>query len=211
MDALAATHVATVLSLGCGLDTRPWRLELRPDLRWIEVDFADMLDYKDRVMSAGKPNCRRERVVADVTDAGQRRAVYTAVGPAPALMITEGLLLYLPAPVVGALAAEVGQESGVAQWISDLTTTAFAKVTGIDLPQSIRNVQASDFLQGEQVLDVLQGQGWRIASRRSYIADMGFAMDRIQQLFAKRDQAAGKPPSPPPAEDPTGALRFARL
>src|ERR1700746_1758459 len=42
-EALAAKTITTVLSVGCGLDTRPWRLELQPDLRWIEVDFADML------------------------------------------------------------------------------------------------------------------------------------------------------------------------
>src|SRR5271165_5634765 len=46
LEALASQAIATVLSVGCGLDTRPWRLELPSDLRWIEVDFADMLDYK---------------------------------------------------------------------------------------------------------------------------------------------------------------------
>ena len=30
----------TVLNLGAGLDTRPYRLELPASLRWIEVDFA---------------------------------------------------------------------------------------------------------------------------------------------------------------------------
>src|SRR5947207_10362396 len=52
LEALACVPIATVLSIGCGLDTRPWRLDLPPDLRWIEVDFADMLDYKDARMSA---------------------------------------------------------------------------------------------------------------------------------------------------------------
>lgn len=33
-----------MLSVGCGLDTRPWRLDLQENLRWIEIDFADVLD-----------------------------------------------------------------------------------------------------------------------------------------------------------------------
>jgi len=33
-----------------------------PDLRWIEIDFADMLDYKDALMSEETPRCRRERI-----------------------------------------------------------------------------------------------------------------------------------------------------
>ena len=52
METLAAHPITTVLSVGCGLDTRPWRLELPAHLRWIEVDFAPMLDYKDRLMAA---------------------------------------------------------------------------------------------------------------------------------------------------------------
>src|SRR6476469_5018268 len=60
LEALASKPIATVLSVGCGLDTRPWRLEMPPDLRWIEVDFADLLDYKEALMSGETPRCRRE-------------------------------------------------------------------------------------------------------------------------------------------------------
>src|SRR5215471_18285305 len=113
LDALAKHAVTTVLSVGCGLDTRPWRLELSPDLRWIEADFADVLDYKDAVMSGETLRCRRERITVDLNDREQRRKLYGSVGQAPALMITEGLLMYLPAATVDSLAAEVGEESGV--------------------------------------------------------------------------------------------------
>ncbi len=207
LEALASKTIATVLSVGCGLDTRPWRLELQPDLRWIEVDFADMLDYKDALMSAETPQCRRERLTADVNDAAQRRTIYAAAGRAPALMVTEGLLMYLPAGTVEALAAEAGQESGIAQWMSDITTTAFAKAINLDT-MSVRKVQASDFLQGEQILDAVRQHGWVTSARRSYITDMAFAMERIQRLLGDRPQPDGPPPVPP--DDPTGVHRFAR-
>ncbi len=205
-EALASAPIATVLSLGCGLDTRPWRLDLPGNLRWIEADFADMLDYKDAILSADTPRCRRERITADLNDAEQRRVVYAATGPAPALMITEGLLMYLPAPTVEALADEVWQESGVAHWIADITTSAFAKAINMDAAQSIRNVQAPDSLHGEQILDVVQGHGWVTEARRSYLTDMGFAMERIRRLMGP------PPPGPRPVapDDPTGVLRFAR-
>src|SRR6185369_6761327 len=44
LETLAGQAIETVVIVGCGLDTRPWRLELPPGLRWVEVDFADMLD-----------------------------------------------------------------------------------------------------------------------------------------------------------------------
>src|SRR4051812_29076681 len=46
LETLAESDADTVLQMGAGLDTRPWRLDLPGNLRWIEVDFPDMLDYK---------------------------------------------------------------------------------------------------------------------------------------------------------------------
>ena len=207
-EVLASTPFATVLSLGCGLDTRPWRLDFSPDLRWIEVDFPDILDYKDSLMSSERPRCRRERMTADLNDPAQRRTVYAAVGPAPALMITEGLLMYLPAATVNGLAAEVSRESGVSHWMCDVTTSAFAKAIYMDSFRSIRNVQAPDFLTGEQILDTVHRNGWATIARRSYISDMAFAANRIQRLMGDRPQPSGPPPVNP--DDPTGVHCFAR-
>jgi methyltransferase (TIGR00027 family) len=145
LEVLASERIATVLSVGCGLDTRPRRLDLPPELRWIEIDFAEMLDYKDGFMSDETPRCRRERLSADINDREQRLAIYRAAGAEPALMITEGLLMYLPATTVEALATEAWQESGAAHWISDITTTAFTKaIGGTDAMRSFQHVQASD-------------------------------------------------------------------
>ena len=207
LEALASEKIATVLSLGCGLDTRPWRLQVPPDLRWIEVDFADMLDYKNALMAAETPRCRREFIAADANDAAQRRNIYATVGPAPALMITEGFLMYLPGVTVHALAAESSKQSGIAHWMSDITTTAFMKAIGMNMPQSVRDVQAPDCLNGEQILETIQEEGWQTAARRSYITDMGFAMERIQRTFGDQPKSDGPPPGTP--TDPTGIHRFA--
>lgn len=208
LEALASNPIATVVSVGCGLDTRPWRLELPPELRWIEVDFADMLDYKDALMAAERPRCRRERIAADLNDAAERRNVYAAVGPAPALLITEGLLMYLPAATVESLAAEAGRESGIAHWMCDITTTTFAKAIQMDTMRPVQNVRASDFLDGERILEVLRRHGWESEARRSYLTDVAFAMERIRGLMSDRP----RPAAPPPValDDPTGVHRFGR-
>ena len=153
LEALSVYPITTVLSVGCGLDTRPWRLSLPSNLRWIEIDFADVLDYKDKLMADEKPTCHRERLTVDLNDSERRRAMYEAAGSVPALMITEGLLLYLPAATVEALAAESWKLSGVAHWVSNVTTSAFSEVLGggTDTLRPIRHVQASDCLKGEQI------------------------------------------------------------
>ena len=208
LEALAANAIATVVSLGCGLDTRPWRLELPPNLRWIEADFEEMLDYKDGLMSGETPRCQRERLIADLNDPAQRHAVFAATGAAPALMITEGLLMYLPAATVEALAAEAWEQSGISHWIADITTATFAKAIAMDTRSSVRSVQAPDALQGEQIADVVRRHGWTIGAKRSYITDMAFARERIQRMMGDRLQREGPPPVQ--TNDPTGVLRLVR-
>ena len=46
LEALGQYPIKIILSVGCGLDSRPWRLEFPPDVGWIETDFADVLDLQ---------------------------------------------------------------------------------------------------------------------------------------------------------------------
>src|ERR1700684_1716122 len=39
--------IDSVLNLGAGLDTRPYRLRLPARLRWIEVDFPNIVELKE--------------------------------------------------------------------------------------------------------------------------------------------------------------------
>jgi methyltransferase (TIGR00027 family) len=207
LEALENRSITAVLSVGCGLDTRPWRLDLDRNLRWIEVDFADVLDYKDRLMQAEAPRCCRERLSIDVNDPVQRQIMYQRVSSESVLMITEGLLLYLPAITVEALAAEACNQRVIRHWISDITTSAFSRVLGggADTTASIRHVQAPDCLSGEQILESILRNGWTISSRRSYITDVGFVQERVRRMSG----GSTPPPLPFPPGDPTGVLRFA--
>jgi methyltransferase (TIGR00027 family) len=207
LEALNAFGIATVLSVGCGLDTRPWRLDLPSNLRWVEVDFADMLDYKEGMMLGETPRCRRERLVVDVNDPEQRQAMYNVAGTESTLMITEGLLMYLPAATVEALAGESAAQSGIANWISDINTTAFANALGgADAMNSLKHVRAADAMRGEQILEVVARHGWKITARRSYITNVGFVMERVRRSLGGKE-----PPRPNfPEGDPTGVVRFGR-
>ena len=152
--------------------------------------------------------CLRERLTVDLNDPAQRSALYKAAGSEPAIMITEGLLLYLSASTVEALAAETAGNSGIAHWISDITTNAFSNALGggADTMKPIRHVQASDALVGEQILEVLRHNGWETSAMRSYITDVGFVWERI-----RRSMGGADPPRPPyPPNDPTGVHRFRR-
>src|SRR4030095_9211945 len=87
----------TVVTLAAGLDTRPYRMELPPALRWIEVDLPDLLAYKENRLKGERPRCALERIRLDLTDRDARREWIDRLGHTTrdVLVLTEGLLIYL--------------------------------------------------------------------------------------------------------------------
>ena len=211
ISTLAEHGIRTVLSVGAGLDTRPWRLDLPADLRWIEVDFPDVIGYKSGIMAAEKPKCRREQLVADLTNPAQRQAVFAAAGGDPALMISEGLLMYLPAETVRAIAQESAALSGIRHWLLDAASIELAHRMGMDSRQSIQSVRAPGHLEGEQLLEEVQGQGWKQMVHRSYSRDaMEVAADRIRAMIEQFRASSGGVEPPPATADSSGVYLFAR-
>ena len=157
-------------------------------------------------MSGEMPRCRRERLTIDLNDLVQRRAVYEANGSAPALMITEGLLLYLPAATVEALAAESfnrGQYPALDYRCYDQRLQQGAGKRN-DTMKPIRHVQASDALNGEGILGRTSTSWLTTSSQRSYITDVGFLDERLRRMMG----GATPPPLRYPPGDPTGVHRF---
>ena len=65
-----------VVNLAAGLDARPYRMALPPNLDWIEVDLPDLVDYKERILAGETPACRLERVRLDLADVAARRKLF---------------------------------------------------------------------------------------------------------------------------------------
>jgi hypothetical protein len=63
-----AGQIDTVLNLAAGLDARPYRLDLPPSLKWIDVDLPPMIDYKRGMLADQKPRCEMEYVALDLAD-----------------------------------------------------------------------------------------------------------------------------------------------
>jgi methyltransferase (TIGR00027 family) len=82
---------AVVLHLGCGLDSRAYRLELPPGARWFDLDVPEVIALRRRVY-AETERCRT--IGASVTDPGWLEGIPT---DRPVLVIAEGLLMYLAA------------------------------------------------------------------------------------------------------------------
>lgn len=90
-DFIARHPEATVLHLGCGLDSRIFRIAPPAGIRWFDVDFPDVVALRQRLY----PTCENyELVGSSVTEPSWIEAVPR---DRPALVIAEGLLPYLQA------------------------------------------------------------------------------------------------------------------
>ena len=122
--------VDIVLNLAAGLDARPWRLSLPSTLRWIDVDLPDILQYKTERLSDAKPACRYEAIPADLTDARQRQALFAQIGSQTqrALIVTEGLLIYLMPEQVSALATDLHEPPAFRWWLMDIASPRLLEI-----------------------------------------------------------------------------------
>lgn len=114
----------TVLNLAAGLDTRPYRLALAPAIRWIEVDFPEMIAYKADKLVQARPQCQLERVALDLTDRPARQRLFARVSEESrqVLVISEGLLIYLTLDEVAALARDLHAMAHFQWWTADVLT-----------------------------------------------------------------------------------------
>ncbi len=122
--------VDLVVNLAAGLDARPYRMPLPPALQWIEVDLPDLFDYKEEILRGEKPVCALERVRLDVADRAARRELFSRLAaPAKkALILTEGLLIYLTAEEVAALAEDLAAPRSFQRWALDISSPGLLRM-----------------------------------------------------------------------------------
>jgi len=122
--------VDMVINLAAGLDARPYRMTLPASLQWIEVDHPEILDYKEEILRGEKPNCLLERVRLDLADVEARRLLFhsLAVKATRALIISEGLLIYLSNYEVAALAQDLARPPAFQWWALDVVSPGLLKM-----------------------------------------------------------------------------------
>lgn len=123
LERVQRDNIDLVVNLAAGLDTRAFRLDLPATLRWVDVDLPGILNYKTEMLQGETPHCRYEAITTDLTDARARDALFAQLGSSASrvLVITEGLLVYLDAAQVQALALALHAIPSFGWWLSDLS------------------------------------------------------------------------------------------
>jgi methyltransferase (TIGR00027 family) len=174
---LVRGKVDTVLNLGAGLDTRPYRLPLPPTLRWIDCDLPPILTYKERKLARFKPRCVVETRKIDLSDEGLRRELFSEVnaGSRRVLVITEGLLIYLRGDQVSSLAADLRAQDKFEWWLTDLVSPSLIYFLRKLWGRELAAADASMKFAPREGVAFFERFGWSVI-------DLRFLTDEAQRL-----------------------------
>lgn len=210
LDRIAQGGIDTVVNLAAGLDTRPYRLALPRDLRWIEVDLPALVSFKEACLEGEQAACRIERVPLDLSDADARRALLAATGDRSkgAVVLTEGLLLYLDAEVVSGLAEDLARVPAFQTWMADLLHPAMLPFVVASWNTREAGSESIPRFAPEGGAEFFRPYGWTLhhwlspwdeAQRPPSAAAMSDAQkeaSRLMNTYVRLDRAQGAPESP---------------
>jgi len=114
-----SSGIDTVINLGAGLDTRPYRMDLPSSLHWVEVDLPSLIEGKTAQLSTEVPACSVERVGLDLADRDARREFFDRIWTtsARAMVLTEGVIGDLSVDEAGGLADDLRAQPGCESWV----------------------------------------------------------------------------------------------
>jgi methyltransferase (TIGR00027 family) len=172
-----------VINLAAGVDARPYRMDLPASLQWVEIDLPSILEYKTPILSAAQPKCRVERIPLDLADREARRRVFTDLGGRcdRALIVSEGLVVYLSEEEVGSLATDLSAIPAFERWALEFPSPALLQMmTAHTVGQVVREAGAPFRFGPASGPDFFRPFGWQPLAVESMLR-AALRLDRLPQ------------------------------
>jgi methyltransferase (TIGR00027 family) len=181
--------VDTIINLGAGLDTRPYRMSLPQNLKWIEIDQPQIISLKNEKLKSEKPVCELSRFEIDLSQPAQRKDILSKVtiGSKKTLVLTEGVLPYLSEDEVTSLAKDLQDQPSIQYWIAEYFDPAVYKYLKSSLrTQKMKNAPFRFF--PANWIGFFEERGWaplqiRYSSEVAQKYNRKIPMPLIGQLF----------------------------
>jgi methyltransferase (TIGR00027 family) len=172
-----------VINLAAGLDARPYRMQLPPSLRWVEVDLPEILSYKEEILRDEKPVCSLERIRLDLSNAPARRDLFAELGRRSknALIITEGLLIYLTTDDVAGLAKDLAASPSFQSWLLDIASPGLLRVLAKRMAKQLTAAAPFKFAPPEGP-NFFVPYGWKPVDVRSLLKNAA-RLKRLSLMF----------------------------
>jgi methyltransferase (TIGR00027 family) len=165
-DALAQDPSRRIFIIGAGFDTRAFRLT---GGRWWEFDDPELCRLKElQLPAASAPNPLTRIPVSFGTESLADHLAPIA-GPDAALVIVEGVSMYLSDPELTALATRLRAVLPRATLICDLMTPAFSRRFSGDVRRELARLGAVFATRTGHPRELIEGAGYRAIQRLSIV------------------------------------------
>ncbi len=186
-----------VVNLAAGLDARPYRMELPPSLQWVEIDLPEILAHKEAVLRSEKPVCALERVRLDLSDVNARRDLFSKLGGRAkrALVVSEGLLVYLTEEQVADLADDLTAPAAFQHWVIDLASPALLRMLAKKMAAPLDQAGIPLKFAPEQGPEFFRRWGWKVEQVHSILQTaaklnrLSFVLRLIARISSREFQA----------------------
>jgi methyltransferase (TIGR00027 family) len=180
-----ADGVDTVVNLGAGLDTRPYRLDVAPELRWIEADFPQVIDFKEQQLMGEKPRCNLRRVRLDLSNESERSRFLSEINSSSkkVLVLTEGVVIYLSNNDVASLGKALAAQNNFHYWITDYFSPFFM--------QMYRRGKMGRLLT-DNIPFLFSPENWE-----EFFKNCGWSLKQMRYLTEEGDKLGRPAPTPP--------------
>lgn len=119
-DFMSKNPGGTIINLGCGLDTRFYRID-NGKVIWYDLDFPDVIELRKRFL---EENSRHIFIGSSVVDPDWIHRVITG---GPYLILAEGLFMYLDEKDVEELFRRIHTELGKAEIVAEVSNRYWVK------------------------------------------------------------------------------------
>ena len=161
---LAEDPSRRVILLGAGFDTRAFRLS---GGRWWEIDDAQLLEFKEARLPASTAPNPLTRVPVDFVRERVADRLAPLAGSDRAVVVLEGVTMYLDEPVLAALAVTLRDTLPAATVICDLMSPGFARTFSRPLRSELARLGATFASHARHPRHLFEAAGYAVVERYS--------------------------------------------
>jgi len=185
-----------IVNLAAGLDARAYRMQLPKTLKWVDVDLPGMINYKNEILQHEKPNCEYRSIALDLADRKTRLELFRQLNSEckKALVVTEGLIIYLTSKQVAELANDLSSQNHFRRWIFDMVSPALLEMAQKEMGPALKESGAVFQFAPEEGEEFFERYGWKHIESKSKLKTAGMLNRLDDEMKAYADYP--EPPGP---------------
>jgi len=156
-----------------------------------------MISYKNKMLQQEKPKCQLRSIPLDLADRSARLDLFKQLGNEArrALILTEGLVIYLTADEVASLASDLSSQKSFRRWVFDLQSPSLLAVAQENMGSILTGSGAKFQFAPEEGEEFFKAYGWKSIESKSLLPT-ALKLNRLPDEF-KPYAEMGEPPGPP--------------